>query len=118
MFIRNDILNPEMMVPDIGRNQLTIGNYKNTKIKFNVKNIGLLIKRVIRFNRVMKIPARFNSMIFFRIDQLKNNGGMLLYIINVHTTSVQVMKTSSEDVYLFKNNKLNIVQIMKKKVVI
>ena len=28
------------MVPDIGKNQLTIGNYKNMKIKFNVKTLA------------------------------------------------------------------------------
>ena len=106
MFIKNDILNSEIMVPDIGKNQLTIGNFKNMKIKFNVKNIDFSIKRMVRFNRIIKIPARFNSIIFFKLQgknfpagrnfmfipkkivQLKNNGGMLSHIINVHTTSV------------------------------
>ena len=117
MFIKNDILNPEMMVPDIGKSQLTIGNFKNIKVKFNVKNFGPPIKQVIRFNGVMKIPARFNSIIPFklrgknfpagrdimfiskRIDQLKNNDGFLSHIINFHTISVQVINTSSKNVY-------------------
>ena len=55
------------MVPDIGRNQLTIGNCKNMKIKFNVKNIGPPFKRVVRSNGITKIPAKFNSTIFFKL---------------------------------------------------
>ena len=71
MFIRNDILNPEIMVLGIDRNQLTTGNCKNMKIKFNVKNIGSPIKRVVRSNKVTKIPTKFNSTIFFK---LRDNG--------------------------------------------
>ena len=43
---------------------------------------------------------------------------MLSYIINVHTTSVHIMNTSSKDFYLFKNSNLNIVQNYEKKNVI
>ena len=46
-----------------------------------------------------------------KIDRLKDDGGVFSNIINVHTGMVQVMNTSSENVYLPKNNKLNIIQI-------
>ena len=56
-------------------------------------------------------PAGRNFMFIpKKLDQLKDNGGLLSHIINVHIISVQVMNTSSENVYLFKNNKLSIVQ--------
>ena len=57
MCIKNDILNPEMMVPDVGKNKLTIKNCKNMKVKFNVKNIDPPIKRVVRFNGIIKVPT-------------------------------------------------------------
>ena len=95
MLIGNDILNPEMMVPDIGKSNLTIGNCKNRTVKLNVNNIGPPIKLVVRFNGTIKIPAKFNLIIFFKlrgknflakryfmiihhkIDQLGNDGGVL-----------------------------------------
>ena len=51
-----------------------------------------------------------------KIDQLKNSGGMLSYIMNFNTTSVQITNTGSKNVYLFKNSKLGIVQNYGKKI--
>ena len=48
MLIGNDILNPEMMVPNFGKNHLTIGSRENITAKFNVKNDGFPVKRVVR----------------------------------------------------------------------
>ena len=45
----NNMLNPEMMVPNIGKCHLTIGSCKKLTVKFNVKNVGPLIKRIIGF---------------------------------------------------------------------
>ena len=73
MFIKNVILNPEMMVPDIGQSQLTVGNCRNMKIKFNVKNI---IKRMVRSNGIIKIPANFNSTIFSKLRKKWVSGKM------------------------------------------
>ena len=56
-----------MMIPDIGRNQLTIRSCKNMKIKFNVKNIGSPIKRMVCSNKVIKIPTKFNSIILLKL---------------------------------------------------
>ena len=96
MLIGNDILNPEIIIPDIGKSNLTIENCKNMTAKLNVRNIG---KRMVRFNGVIKIPAKSTSVIPFklrgkngalplgrdfmfilkRIDQLGNDGGVCLF---------------------------------------
>ena len=44
------ILKPEMMVPNIGKSSLTVGNCKNMTVKFNLRNIGPPLKRVVYFN--------------------------------------------------------------------
>ena len=126
MLMKNVILNPDIKYRE---NFLTIGNCKNMSVKLNVNNIGPSVKRVVRSKKKFKIPTKFNSVVFFilrgkngglppghdfifvpkKIDQLKNNGGVLSYIVDVHTVLVQIMNTSSENGYLFKNNKLNII---------
>ena len=63
MLVKNDILNFEMMVPNIVKNHLTIGNCKNMTIKFNM-NTDPPINRVVRFNEVIKIPVKFNQFFF------------------------------------------------------
>lgn len=60
---KNDILKPETMVQNIGKNHLTIGNYKNMTNKFNINNIGSPVKRMVRFNGVIKILAKFKTRI-------------------------------------------------------
>ena len=41
--------------------------------------------------------------IFDKIDQLKNNGGVLSYIINILTVMVQIKNINSKNVYFSKN---------------
>ena len=125
MLIKNDILNFEMMVPNIGENHLTIGNCKNMMIEFNM-NTDPPIKRVVRSNEIIKIPAKFNQFFFpnyvvmiyrqgrilysfeKKIDQLRKDG--VVFFVDIDTAIMQIMNTSSKNVYLFKTNKLNIVQ--------
>ena len=44
-----------------------------------------------------------------------NEGGIFSHIVDIHTAMVQVINTSTENVYLPKNNKLNTVQDYEKK---
>ena len=74
IFINNYILNSEMMVANIGKTNSRIENCKNMTFKFNVRNIGPLFKRMVRFNGVIKIPAKFISIIPFNLRD--KNGGM------------------------------------------
>ena len=71
MFIKDDILNPEMNVSNIEKSHLTIGNCKNMTVKFNMRNIGPPVKRVLRSNEFIKIPAKFSQIILFK---LRGNG--------------------------------------------
>ena len=91
MLIKNDILNPEIMVPDIGKTHLIIRNCENMTAKFNMKNVGFPVKRMVRSNGIVKIPTNGENglplgrdfmFIPKKIDQLKNNGDVLPYIIN------------------------------------
>lgn len=90
------------MVPNVGKNRLMIKNCKKITIKLNLKNIGPPIKQMVHSNKIIKFPTKCNSTIFFKprgnglptnldfifipkkIDQLKNNAGVLSYIINVY----------------------------------
>ena len=72
MFIKNDIINPGMMVPNVQKSHLNIKSCKNMKINFNVK-INFPIKRVARFDEVIKILTNFNSTIPFKI---RNKNGL------------------------------------------
>ena len=118
------------MVPNIKKGHFTIGNCKNLTVKFMSKTS---VKRVIRTNGIIKIPTNSNSNIFFKmrnknfpakrdfifipkkINKLKINGGVLSHIIYIHIISVQVINDSTKNVYLYKNNKLNIIQNYLKK---
>ena len=120
------------MVPNMGKNILTIRSCKNMSVKFNVNNIGPPVKRVIRSSGIIKIPTKFNSTNFFklrgnglptgrdfmfipkRIDQLGNDGGIFFNIVDINTALVQIINTNPQNVYLFKTSKLNIVQNYKK----
>ena len=66
MFKKMDILNPEMMVPNVRNNHLTMGNCKNMKVNLNVKN-SFPIKRMLRSNGIIKIPANLISIILFKL---------------------------------------------------
>ena len=134
MLIKNNILNPEIMIANIGKTHLTIGSCKNMTIKFNMKNINPPVKRIVRSNKLMRISAKFYSAIFFKlrgknglppgrdfmfiakkIDQLGNNGDVFSHIVDAHTAMVQIINANTENVYLFKNNKLNTIYKYEKK---
>ena len=67
IFIENNIFNSKLIIFDVDKNKLIIENYKKITIKFNIKNIDFLIKRVVRFSDVIKILIKFNIVIFFKL---------------------------------------------------
>ena len=73
ILVKDDILKPELVIPDFGKKYLTIGSCKNISIKFNVKNIGPPIKRMVGSNGIIKISAKSSSVIPFRLRG-KNDG--------------------------------------------
>ena len=77
-------------------------NFKST-IPFKIRNEnGLPTKRDFIF-----IPKKNN--------QLGDDGGIIFHIVDSHTAIILIINTNTENVYLFKNNKLNIFQNYKKK---
>ena len=67
ILIKNDVFGPELIIPDVGKEKFIIGSCKNMTVKFNVKKVGPPIKRVVRSSGIIKISAKFNSNIFFRL---------------------------------------------------
>ena len=53
----------------ISKKNITINNYQNLIIKFNVKNIDLIIKRKTRAFNVIIIFVKFNTIIFFKLRE-------------------------------------------------
>ena len=105
-------------------------------VKLNIKNDDFSIKRVIRVNNVTKISTRFNitisfklrdknslsidrnfMFIFQRIDRLKFVDDVLLYIVDVRIFVIQIMNVNTKKIFIFKNNKLNIISNYEKKIV-
>lgn len=129
MLVGNDILGPELMVPDVSREKLSIGSCKDLTVKLNVKNVGPPVKRAVRSSNATKVPARSSTTIPFklrgkeslpagrdfmfmsqRIDRLGVAGGVLSHIVDAQTAVVQVLNATAEDVYIPKNSKLGIIQ--------
>ena len=133
ILINNNIFNSKLIIFDVDRNKLTIENYKKIIIKFNIKNIDSSIKRVVRFDKTIKILTKFNIVISFklcnnslsidrdfifvskRIDRLENKNDILLYIVDIYIAIVYIINVNLKNIYLFKNSKLNIIQNYKKK---
>ena len=129
MLIINDILESKFMMSNVDREKLIIDNCKNIIVKLNVKNADFLMKRMIRFSNVTKISTRFSITISFklrdkdslstnrdfmfttqRIDRLKIVDDVFFHIVDTYISIVQIMNVSIENVFIFKNNKLDIIQ--------
>ena len=65
-----------MIILNIRKNSLAIGNCKNMTVKSNVKNVGSPVKRIVRSKKNIKIPTKFNSVIPFKLRG--KNGGLPL----------------------------------------
>ena len=92
-----------------------------------MKNVDFLVKRVVHFNKIIKMSIKFNIVIFFklrdnnlsidrdfifvlkRIDRLKSENDVLLYIVDAYIAIVHVINVNSKNIYLLKNSKLNII---------
>ena len=117
------------MISNVDRKKLIIDNCKNMTTKLNVKNVDSSIKRIIRFNNVTKISTRFsitisfklrdkNSLfverdfmfIFQRIDRLNLVDDVFSHIVDAHIFVIQVMNANVEEIFIFKNSKLSIIQ--------
>ena len=103
-------------------------------VKLNVKNDDFSIKRVIRINNNTKISTRFNIIISFklrdknslfidrnfmfisqRIDRLKFVDDVFSHIVDVRIFVIQIMNVNTKKIFIFKNNKLNIISNYEKK---
>ena len=103
-------MNFENIVFNVEKKFVTINNCQNLIVKFNVTNNEFSIKRVVRFNFVIKISAK--SIVFisfklrdkknklftnrnfifisYRINRLNKNNDVLLHIVNVHIVVVLI----------------------------
>ena len=134
MLIINDTFKLKFIMSNVDREKFIINNCKNMIVKLNVKNVDFSMKRMMRFNNVTKISTRFNITISFklrdknslstnrnfmftsqRIDRLKIVDDVFSHIVNVYISIVQVMNVNTENVFIFKNSKLDIIQKYEKK---
>ena len=129
ILLSNDILEPEKMSIDVNKRILTMNSCKNLKIQLSIVSADSTIKRVVRASEVIKISVKSLITILFklrgksalsvdrdfmfhfaRIVRLDNGDDVLSHIIDAHIEVVQVQNTNSEDVYIPKNSRLEIVQ--------
>ena len=73
MFVNNNILSFENIVFNVEKKFVTIDNCQNLIVKFNVTNNEFSIKRVVRFNFVIKIFAKSIVFISFKLRDKKTN---------------------------------------------
>ena len=129
MFINNDILDSKKMIIDLNKQQMTIDSCKNIITSLKIINRDTSIKRIIKINDVIKISVhsviiisfKFRDKIdlsndknfmfvFKRIDRLNVENDIMFHIVDAYTIVVQVRNVNSNNVYLFKNIKLKVVQ--------
>ena len=113
---------------------MIIDNCQNFIIKLNVINRDVFVKRQIKVNDVIKISIRSYIIILFklrdkfrlsnnkdfmfisqRIDRLDFENNVLSHIVDVYTTIEQICNINVNDIFLFKNCRINIIQKYKKK---
>ena len=131
----NDILNSKQIVFNVDKKIVIIDNCQNFVIKFNVINIDLSIKRIVRVNSIIKISIKFNVTISFklrdknnvlsiernfmfvskRIDRLNKNDDVLSHIINFVIENVLINNANTKNVFLFKNCHIDTIQKYEKK---
>ena len=76
ILVKNGILNPEIMVPNIGKNVLTIGNCKNMSVKFNINNIGPPVKLLRPQSKQKRFAAK--RLPKFELGNLGKRSGTFL----------------------------------------
>ena len=125
----NDILEPKQISIDVDKQIVTIESCKNIKVQLNVTNADPQIKRVARASETIKISVKSATTIPFklrdqdslptgrdfmftssRIERLDQDEDVLSHIIDAHTEMIQMHNTNSEDVYILKNTRLELVQ--------
>ena len=134
IFLNNDILNSEQMNINVDKQIVIIESCKDIRVKLNVINVESQVKRVARVSEIIKISIKSISTISFklrdkdslfierdfmftstRIERLNQNEDVFSHIIDAHTEIVQVHNINFENVYIFKNTRLRLVQKYEKK---
>ena len=119
---------------NVNKQIVIIESCKNIRIKLNVINVESQIKRVARVSEIIKISIKSISTISFklrdkdslfierdfmltstRIERLNQNENVFSHIIDAHTKIVQTHNINFENVYIFKNTRLSLVQEYEKK---
>jgi hypothetical protein len=134
ILLNNDIFDSKQFNINVKKQIVTIKNYNNVKIQFNVINTKSQIKCVIRVNEIIKISIKSITIISFklrdknnlfiehdfmftfaRIDRLNQNENVLFHIIDAHIEMIQIHNINFENVYIFKNTRFEFVQKYEKK---
>ena len=116
---------------------MIIDNCQNCIIDFNMINRDIFVKRQMKINDVIKISTCFYVIISFKlrdkfklsknknfmflsqyINRLNFENDVLLYIVDVNTTIMQIRNINIENVFLFKNCRINTIQKYEKKIAI
>ena len=129
MFLNNDILRLKQIILNFDNEKMIINNCQNIITKLNVINHDVFVKRQIKVNDIIKISIRFCVIISFKlrdkfklskdknfiflsqsINRLNFENNVLLYFVNVNITIMQIRNINFDDVFLFKNCRINIIQ--------
>ena len=134
MLMNNDIFDSKKMIIDLNKQQMTIDNCKNIITSLKIINRDTSIKRIIKINDVIKISIHSIIMISFkfrdkidlsndknfifvfkRVDRLNVENDIMFHIVDVYIVVIQIRNLNSNNVYLFKNIKLKVIQKYEKK---
>lgn len=131
VLLGNNILGPEKMVLDLGRRTIKVGSYQDLTTELNIVNRGTPVKRAVRADKLVTVPANSVCAIPFRLrgqsdlpterdfmflpsgpvtKQLGPEGGIFSHIVDAHTGVVQARNTTSQDVVIPRNMKLGFIQ--------
>ena len=137
MLLSNDILKSKQIILNLNKKKMIIDNCQNCIIDFNMINRDIFVKRQMKINDVIKISTCFYVIISFKlrdkfklsknknfmflsqyINRLNFENDVLLYIVDVNTTIMQIRNINIENVFLFKNCRINTIQKYEKKIAI
>ena len=129
MLLSNDILKSKQIILNLNKKKIIIDNCQNCIIDLNVINRDIFVKQQVKINDIIKISTRFCVIISFklrdksklsknknfmflsqRIDRLNFENDVLSHIVDVNTTIMQIRNINIENVFLFKNCRINTIQ--------
>ena len=134
LLLKNNIINSKSIVFNVDKNIIIINNCQNFIISLTIINNDFSIKRLIKAVDDLKIFINSIITIFYklknkfdllinknfmfisqRFDRLKQKNDIFFHIVDVHIDVMQIRNIINSTIYIFKNNKINVIQEYEKK---